>query len=57
MRKWVRRFVQGGQGCDLVECALLLALIALVMVAGVRCAEQVIQGPFDRVGPLPARAN
>jgi len=35
MSKWVRRFVREDQGQDLVEYAMLLALIALIVAGGV----------------------
>jgi len=35
MSKLIRRFVQEDQGQDLVEYAMLLALIALVVVGGI----------------------
>ena len=35
MSKLIRRFVREDQGQDLVEYALLLALIALVVVGGI----------------------
>ncbi len=35
MSQWVRRFVREDHGQDLVEYAMLLALIALVVVGGV----------------------
>jgi Flp pilus assembly pilin Flp len=58
MSKLVGRFIREDQGQDLVEYALLLALIALVVVAGVRTFGNALftfyTGLADRIGPLNA---
>ncbi len=58
MSKLVRRFIREDHGQDLVEYALLLALIALVVVAGVRTFGTALStfytGLADRIGPLNA---
>jgi pilus assembly protein Flp/PilA len=54
MSKLTRRFVHEDQGQDLVEYAMLLALIALVVVGGVTTFGTAISGWYAALaGSLP----
>jgi pilus assembly protein Flp/PilA len=54
MSQWVRRFVREDHGQDLVEYAMLLALIALVVVGGVTAFGTAISTWYTNLaGALP----
>jgi Flp pilus assembly pilin Flp len=56
---WLRAFVRGDEGQDLLEYALLVALIALVCVLAVTNAGQAVENIFNGIAqainavPLP----
>ena len=50
LRSYVRSFVQDEEGQDLVEYAMLVALIALVCVIGVTAAGTSVNNIFASIG-------
>lgn len=49
MKKLIARFVREEEGQDLVEYALLLALIALVTVTAVTTLGQTVKGKYENM--------
>jgi pilus assembly protein Flp/PilA len=57
MSNLLQRFVREDDGQDLVEYAMLIALIALAVVAGVGALATAINGQYNRIStssPLTA---
>lgn len=46
---YLRAFVRNDEGQDLLEYALLVALIALMCVLALQGAQESISGVFDRI--------
>jgi pilus assembly protein Flp/PilA len=47
MKNLIRRFIREDEGQDLVEYALLLALIAISLVVAIQTLRTAIAGRFD----------
>jgi pilus assembly protein Flp/PilA len=50
LRSYVKSFVRDEEGQDLVEYAMLVALIALVCVVGVTAAGSSVNAVFGSIG-------
>jgi pilus assembly protein Flp/PilA len=50
MKQFIARFIKEEEGQDLIEYALLAALIAVLMVASLNGLRTAIQGVFTTVG-------
>ena len=57
LTKYVNAFVRDEEGQDLIEYALLVALIALVCVAVVTSTGTNVQGIFEKISTKLADAN
>jgi pilus assembly protein Flp/PilA len=56
MRNYVKSFVREDEGQDLLEYALLVALIALVAIAGVTAAGTAVSDIFNSIAGKLANA-
>ena len=50
MSKLFRQFIREDEGQDLIEYAMLVALIALICIAAVRTVGTAVQTTFNNIG-------